>query len=145
MELTVQHMDGMRFLATADGHTIVLDALPQDGGGGTAMSAPQLWVAALGVCMLEFALNSCHLHEVPVERCTLEMTFEEIPGPRRVGPVKATLHLEPEPPADMKRRLIGVARHSTLVNTLAQPPDVDIAFVGEGKADAGCTPDGGDP
>ena len=128
MQLTVQHVDGMRFLATADGHTVIVDAAPEDGGGGTAMSAPQLWAAALGACMLEFAVNSCRLHGVPVERCTLEMTFEEIPGPRRVGPVKATLHLEPEPPADVKRRLIGVARHATLVNTLVQPPVVDIGF-----------------
>jgi len=145
MQLTVQHVDGMRFLAQADGHTIVVDAAPQDGGGGTAMSAPQLWVAALGACMLEFAVNSCRLHKVPVERCTLQMTFEEIPGPRRIGPVKATLHLEPEPPEDAKRRLIGVARHSTLVNSLMRPPEVDMAFVREGKADAVCTLNGGHP
>lgn len=131
MQLIVQHVDGMRFLATADGHTIAVDAAPQDGGGGTAMSAPQLWGAALGACMLEFAVNSCRLHGIPVERCSLEMTFEEIPGPRRVGPLKAALHLEPEPPEDVKRRLIGVARHSTLVNTLVRPPEVDIAFAGE--------------
>ena len=132
MQLLVQHVDGMRFLATADGHTIVVDAAPEDGGGGTAMSAPQLWVAALGACMLEFALNSCRLHEVPVERCTVEMTFEEVPGPRRVGPVKALLHLEPEPAEEVKRRLVGVARRATLVNTLMRPPEVDIAFAGEG-------------
>jgi uncharacterized OsmC-like protein len=132
MQLLVQHVDGMRFLATADGHTIVVDAAPEDGGGGTAMSAPQLWVAALGACMLEFALNSCRLHEVPVERCTLEITSEEIPGPRRVGPVKALLHLEPEPAEEVKRRLVGVARRATLVNTLMRPPEVDIAFAGEG-------------
>jgi hypothetical protein len=58
MNLTVQHVDGMRFLATAGGHTVVLDATPEDGGGGTAMSAPQLFVAALGACMLEFVANS---------------------------------------------------------------------------------------
>jgi len=145
MQLTVQHVDGMRFLATADGHTVVVDAAPEDGGGGTAMSAPQLWVAAMGVCMLEFAVNSCRLHGVPVERCALQMTFEEVPGPRRVGPVKATIQLEPEPPADMKRRLIGVARHATLVNTLAQPPEVDMVFAGESRADAGYTPNGGHP
>jgi uncharacterized OsmC-like protein len=145
MQLTVQHVDGMRFLATADGHTVVVDAAPQDGGGGTAISAPQLWMAALGACMLEFAVNSCRLHEVPVERCTLQIIFEEAPGPRRIGPVKAILHLEPEPPEDVKRRLIGVARHATLVNTLAQPPEVVMAFAGEGSANAGCAHNRGHP
>lgn len=138
MKLKLQHVDGMRFLATADGHTVVADAAPQDGGAGTAMSAPQLWVAALGACMLEFAVNSCRLRGVPVERFTLEMAFDEIPGPRRVGPLKAILHLEPEPPDDVKRRLVGVARHSTLVNTLVHPPEVEIRFReagGETEAD----------
>ena len=67
MGLTVQHLDGMRFLATADCHRVVLDAAPEDGGGGTAMSAPQLFVAAMGACILEFVLNSCRLRGVPVE------------------------------------------------------------------------------
>jgi hypothetical protein len=128
MQLTVQYLDGMRFVATEDGHSVIVDAAPEDGGGGTAMSAPQLWAAALGACMLEFAVNSCHLHGIPVERCTIEMTCEEIPSPRRMGPVKALLNLQPEPPENVKRRLIGVARHATLVNALRQPPDLDIAF-----------------
>jgi hypothetical protein len=50
-----------------------------------------------------------------------------------VGPLKATLYLEPEPPDDVKRRLVGVARHATLVNALAHPPEVDIRFAGEGS------------
>jgi hypothetical protein len=38
------------------------------------------------------------------------------------------LHIVPEPPEDVKRRLIGVARHATLVNTLAQPLEVKAEF-----------------
>ena len=97
MKLTVQHVDGMRFLATADGHTVVVDAAPEDGGGGTSMSAPQLFVAALGTCILEFVANSCCLRGIPVERLNVEMTYEEIPRRRRVGALEAKLHVEPEP------------------------------------------------
>ena len=38
----------MRFLATAGQHTVSVDAAPEDGGTSTAMSAPQLFAAALG-------------------------------------------------------------------------------------------------
>jgi uncharacterized OsmC-like protein len=131
MRLTVQHADGLRFLATMDGHAVVVDAAPEDGGGGTALSAPQLFVAALGACMLEFVVNSCRLREVQLDRLSLELEYEELERPRRVGEVKATLHVEPEVPGDVKRRLIGVARHATLVNTLARPPEVVIQFAGE--------------
>ena len=118
MRLTVQHVDGLRFLATAEGHTVVLDAAPEDGGVGTALSAPQLFAAAVGACILEFVANSCRLRGIPFERLSLEMSME------------AMLHVEPELPEDAKRRLIGVARHATLVNTLARPPEVVIRFVG---------------
>jgi hypothetical protein len=133
MELTVQHVDGMRFLATADGHTVVLDAALEDGGGGTAMSAPQSFVAAMGACILEFVLNSCGLRGVPVERLSVEMMHEEVPRPRRVGALEAVIHIEPDPPDEVKRRLIGVARHATLVNTLVCPPEVRLCFGGDNE------------
>jgi putative redox protein len=128
MEFTVQHVDGMRFLAAGGGHTVVVDAAPEDGGGGTAMSGPQLFVAALGACILEFVLNSCRLRGIPVERLSVEMAYQEIPRPRRIGAVEAMIHLEPDPPDEVKRRLVGVARHATLTNTLVRPPEVDITF-----------------
>lgn len=133
MELTVQHVDGMRFLATEGGHTVVVDAAPEHGGGGSAMSAPQLFVAALGACILEFVLNSCRLRGVPVDRLSVEMACEEVLGPRRVGALTAAICLEPEPPEDVKRRLTGVARHATLANTLVHPPEVDIRFAKWGE------------
>jgi uncharacterized OsmC-like protein len=136
MKLTVQHVDGMRFLATAEGHTVVVDAAPEDGGGGTAMSAPQLFVAAMGACMLEFVTNSCRLREIPFERLSLKLEYEELKRPRRVGPLEVTLHVEPEPPDDVKRQLIGVARHVTLINTLRRPPEVNIQFAEEGDIPA---------
>lgn len=131
MRLTVQHVDGLRFLATAEGHAVVVDAAPEDGGGGTALTAPQLFAAALGACMLEFVVNSCRLRGIPFERLSLEMACEGLARPRRIGAMRATIHIEPEPPEDAKRRLIGVARHATLVNTLLRPPEVVIRFAGE--------------
>ena len=132
MNLMVQHVDGMRFLVTADGHAVVVDAAPQDGGGGTAMSGPQLFVAATGACILEFVANSCRLRGVPVEHLSMEMTFQEMSRPRRVGALEATIHIQPDPADEIKRRLLGVARHATLVNTLMHPPDVQVHFAEEG-------------
>lgn len=131
MRLTVQHVDGLRFLATAEGNAIVVDAAPEDGGAGTALSAPRLFAAAVGACVLEFVANSCRLRGIPFERLSLEMDFEEQARPRRVGVLEVTIHIEPEPPEDVRRRLIGVARHATLVNTLVRPPDMVIQFAGE--------------
>lgn len=132
MKLTVQHVDGLRFLATLGEHSVVVDAAPEDGGGGTAPSAPQMFAAAVGACILEFVANSCLLREIPFERLSLTLEYEELERPRRVGPLEVMLHIEPEPSDDVKRRLIGVARHVTLINTLRRPPEVNIQFVEKG-------------
>jgi putative redox protein len=133
MQVTVQHVDGMRFLATEGSHAVVVDAAPEHGGGGTAMSAPQLFVAALGACILEFVVNSCRLREVPIERLSVTVECEEVLGPRRVGALSAAITLDPEPPEEVKRRVVGVARHATLTNTLARPPEVDIHFATQAR------------
>jgi uncharacterized OsmC-like protein len=132
MRLTVQHVDGMRFLATEGAHSVVTDAAPQDGGAGAAMSAPQMFVAALGACILEFVLNSCRLHDTPIVRLSVDMAWEEASQPRRLDGLQATIRLDPEPPEDVKRRLTSVARHATLVSTLVDAPRVDITFAGKG-------------
>ncbi len=128
MKLTVQQVDGLRFLATVGPHALVVDAAPEDGGGGTAPSAPRLFAAAVGACVLEFVANSCRLHDVPCQRLSLEVNFEELERPRRVGALEVVIHIEPEPPEGVKRRLVGVARHATLANTLARPPELLVRF-----------------
>lgn len=128
MKIAVQHVDGLCFLAQSEGHAVVVDAAREDGGTGSAPSAPQLFVAAVGACILEFVANSCRLHGLPIERLSVEVECREETGPRRLGAIEATLCIEPDPPEDVKRRLIGVARHATLANTLARPPDVSVRF-----------------
>lgn len=137
MKLTVQHVDGMRFLATTEEHAVVVDAAREDGGAGTALSAPQLFAAAVGACILEFAANSCRMRAVPFEQLSLEIECEEHARPRRIGALEAVFRIEPEPSEDVKRRLIGVARRATLVSTLAHAFRVAIRFAGEqGESDA---------
>jgi uncharacterized OsmC-like protein len=131
MKITVQHVEALRFQATVGEHTVSVDAVVGEGEASSAMSAPQLFAAAVGACILEFAANSCRLREIPVERLSLEVTCEELERPRRLGPLEATLTIEPQPPEGVKQRLIGVAQHATLVNTLARPLEVDIRFVEE--------------
>ena len=128
MKLTLQHVDGLRFLATVGGHAVTVDAAPEDGGGGTAPSAPQLFAASVGACVLEFVVNSCRLRDLPLDRLSVEVTGEEQDRPRRIGAMEVLIRMEPEPPEDVKRRLIGVARHATVINTLTRPPEVNIRF-----------------
>jgi len=79
MKVSLRHVDDMRFLAMADDHSIVVDASREDGGGGTAMSAPQLFAAAVGAYILESVLNSSRLQTVPVDQLGRGIVFKEFP------------------------------------------------------------------
>jgi hypothetical protein len=78
--------------------------------------------------MCEFVVNSCRLREIPLESLRLEVSYEELARPRRIGELEATLYIKPEPPQDVKQRLLGVARRATLANTLMRPPEVRVEF-----------------
>lgn len=123
-----QYLDGLRSVVTVGQHTVVVDPMPEEGGTGTGMSAPQLFAAALAACILEFIANSCRLHGIPLERLEVELDFTIESGPRRIGAAEARVRIAPEPPEEVRRRLIAVARRATLLNTLAQPPEVNIRF-----------------
>lgn len=128
MRARAQWVDGMRSLVTVGNHTVVVDPLPEDGGTGTAMSAPQLFAAALAACIVGFIANSCRLRGIPLTRLEVELTAPVQSGPRRVGDVEAVVYVEPEPPEEVRRHLLVVARRATLLNTLAHPPGVTIRF-----------------
>ena len=62
--------------------------------------------------------------------------FEMVSAEGRVPVDQAHIRLGVTPD-EVKRRLIGVARHATLVNTLVRPPNVDIHFAEERRETKG--------
>ncbi len=69
MQVTAEHVDAMRFSAMGGGHTVVVDAVPEHGGGGTAMSPPLLFAAAvLQPTPLPISQPHC-LSQVPTVDC----------------------------------------------------------------------------
>jgi uncharacterized OsmC-like protein len=136
MKLTVQHGDDLHFLVTMGEHankkhsTVAVDAASEN-GGSIAFSLPELFAAAMSACILEFVVNSCRLRDMQIEEVSLKMACEEQERPRCVKVMEATLHIEPEPPKDVQQRLIEVAKHATLANTLARLPEVAIHFAEE--------------
>ena len=134
-----QRIDGLRSVVTVEGHAVVVDPPPEEGGTGTGMSAPQLFTAAMAACIMGFIANSCHLRNIPLTRLEVELTAPIQGGPRRVGNMEVVVRMEPEPPEEVRQHLLAVARRATLLNMLARPPRVVIRFA-SGADDAGPPP-----
>lgn len=123
-----QHIDGLRSVVTVGNQTVVVDPTPEEGGTGTAMSAPQLFAAAIAACIVGFIANSCRLRHIPLGKLEVEITTAIQSGPRRVGDMEAVVRMTPEPPEEVKQHLLKVAKRATLLNTLARHPQVAIRF-----------------
>lgn len=121
-------MDGLCSSVTVGRYTVVVDPPPEEGGTGKGMSAPQLFAAAMAACIVGFIANSCRLRGVPLTRMEVRLTAPILNGPRRVGDMEAEVWMEPEPPEEIRRHLLAVARRATLLNTLVRPPRVAIRF-----------------
>lgn len=128
MRAEARYIDGLRSVVTVEGHSIVVDPPPEEGGTGTGMSAPQLFAAAMAACIAGFIANSCRLRNVPLTRLEVELTAPIQRGPRRVGDMEVTVRMEPEPPEEVREHLLKVARRATLLNTLARPPRLTLRF-----------------
>lgn len=128
MRIVVEHVTGRCFQATVGEHTVIVDSSAEYGEADTAPSAPQLFAVAVGACIGEFVANSCRMHALQFERLSVQVEYEKEAQPRRIGRMEVTLRMEPQPSEEIKHRLIGIARHVTLVNTLAHPPEVLIRF-----------------
>ncbi len=134
---------GLCSSVTVGRYTVVVDPLPEEGGTGKGMSAPQLFAAAMAACIVGFIANSCRLRGVPLTRLEVWLTAPIQGGPRRVGDMEAEVRMEPEPPEEVRRHLLAVARRATLLNTLARPPRVAIRFASPPPATP--SPSGGSP
>lgn len=127
-KVTAHHVEGRRFQVTVDEHKVNVDSAAEYGEAGTAFSPPQLFAASVAACIGEFVANSCRLHGIPFEHLSVEVEYEKHSQPRRLGILEAKIHVEPELSEEIRRRLVGVARHATLVNTLLRPPEVVVRF-----------------
>lgn len=123
-----QHINGLRSLVTVENHSVVVDPPPEEGGTGTGMSAPQLFVAAMAACIVGFIANSCRLRNIPLTRLEVELTAPIQSGPRRVGDIEAVVRMEPEPSEEVRQHLLKVAQRATLLNTLVRPPQITLWF-----------------
>jgi len=81
----VKWIDGMRFVATDSlGHSIVMDASKQVGGGGSGFSPLQLLLAALGGCTGIDIVDIMRKQRQQVDDLEMVVSGERVKEPPRV-------------------------------------------------------------
>ncbi len=100
---------GVAVEAHFDGTTIRTDQPARQGGGGTAPSPFDLFLASIGTCAGYYALRFCQERQIPSEGLGVSMTWERSPETKLVSRIRITLELPPGFPDKYRAAILRAA------------------------------------
>ena len=129
MEVTIKHLDRVRFAIQARSHTIVCDQPAENGGEDSGMTPPELLLASLGSCAAFYAvqyLKTRYLAESGVE---VTVTADKLKQPARLGNFCVHVVSPVSLTEEQTEGLMRSVNHCLVHNTLLSPPEIKIELV----------------
>jgi uncharacterized OsmC-like protein len=127
------------FIGQARESQLTIDRLPEQGGSGEGFRPTELLLLALGSCMMGTLWTFAENQKIPVQGIHLELTSEELPHPERVGRIEVRMEVEGDILPKDRERLMRVAQHCKIHNTLKRPPEISASWVGPTSENLGTT------
>ncbi len=126
MEVTIKHLDHVKFLIQAGSHTILCDQPAGNGGNDEGMTPPELLLASLGSCAAFYAVQYLKIHNLAQSGIEVSVTADKLKQPARVGNFRILVSC---PVLLTESETEGLMRsvHNCLVhNTLITRPNIRI-------------------
>lgn len=124
--IRVDHIEGDRFEIAIRRHSLTVDQPVEDGGGDSAPTPTELFVAGLASCVAFYARRYLARHGLATDGLSVSADYALTTRPTRVGEVRIRIRLPEGVPEDRREALLAVASHCTVHNSLEQPPEVSI-------------------
>jgi len=131
MEVTIKHLDRVKFAIQSRSHTILCDQPTDNGGGDAGMTPPELLLASLGSCAAFYAaqyLKTRNLADTGVE---VSVTAEKLKSPARLGDFLIRVLCPVPLTEEQTEGLMRSVHHCLIHNTLLSPPDIKIELVAQ--------------
>lgn len=135
MEVTVRHLDRVKFSILSRSHTIVCDQPEDNGGDDAGMTPPELLLASLGSCAAFYAaqyLKTRNLADTGVE---VSVTAEKLKSPARLGDFHIRVVCPVALTEEQTEGLMRSVHHCLIHNTLLSPPEIAIELAIKGTTD----------
>ena len=125
--MDVRFVAGEAYEVAVRGHTITVDQPADAGGGDSAATPTELFVASLATCVAFYTGRYLTRHGYTRDGLGVSVAFDMADDrPARVAAVRLTVRVPADVPADRRPALQAVASHCTVHNTLTVPPDVTV-------------------
>jgi putative redox protein len=128
MEVTVQHLEGVKFEAVARGHRVICDQPADNGGADTGMTPPEFLLASLATCAGFYAVQYLKTRSLPVEGVEVKVIAEKALKPARVGSFRIEVKT---PPLDEQHEagVMRAVKACLIHNTLLHAPAIEILLL----------------
>jgi len=127
--VTVEHLDGERYVIGVRGHLITVDQPLADGGSDTAPTPTELFVSSLVSCVAFYAGRFLDRHGLSRRglRATASFTMAA-DRPARIASMTVSVSA-PTLPEERRNAFLAVINRCTVHNTLHQIPDIHISVL----------------
>lgn len=124
MEIT---FDGGKVVtAHSHGHTIRTDQPVDNGGGDTAASPFELFLASIGTCAGIYVKSFCDNRQIPADKIKIIQTTDYNKETGLPTSVKLDIQFPPDFPEKYKASLLHVAGLCKVKKSIASPPTFEI-------------------
>jgi putative redox protein len=128
MEVTITHLDRVKFAVHARSHSILCDQPTDNGGEDAGVTPPEFLLASLGSCAAFYAVQYLKTRNLD-DKVEVTVTAEKLKQPTRLGNFRIQVTC---PTALTDEQTLGLTRsvHGCLVhNTLLTPPQIEIELM----------------
>ncbi len=109
MEISVSFGGGRVVEAALEDHTVRTDQPVKDGGGGSAPTPSDLFLASIGTCAGYYVLDFCLERKIPTSGISLTMKTEKNEKTRMLDRIILEIKLPPEFPGKYDSAVIRAA------------------------------------
>ncbi len=106
MEIPVKLAGGRAVEATVGGHTVRADQPVDSGGGGTAPSSSDLFLASIAMCAAYYVLDFCLERKIPTDRISVIMTTHKNEITKLMDRIELNINLPPEFPEKYDKAVV---------------------------------------
>jgi putative redox protein len=107
-------------------HVLHADQPSEAGGSDAAPNPTELFVVSLAACVAFYVRRFLTRHHFATEGLSVVATYSMADRPARVSEIDLSINLPTAIPDEHQDRLLAVASHCTVHNTLEHPPRVNI-------------------
>lgn len=129
-QMEISFLGGESYEIAVRGHRVLVDQPADSGGGDTAPTPTELFVASLASCIAFYAGRYLTRHGYDRTGLTVAAGFDlATDRPARVSGVRISVKVPTDLPEERWPALTAVVQHCTVHNTLHNPPEVRIELI----------------